>query len=438
LWHEWWRNFRKTGGGTKEDSGSAAGKIEAGEENFGKEMRCFVTGDLVYPVKTHMKIERLSDVGGLPTGDVLVGFDKYSFRSYGLEQSANAAVSEESAAAYRAALNRLIKEQGQRLAGAKVIHWFKRKIPKEDDPLAWLEESPEQGELVAQQRARELLKSISSGKRSDLSDNYFYALALSGASGRIMVRDWMEGQFSELVENIARWFEDLGVVHREGGRLAADPKFLAVLGATVRQLDDLAAPVVAKMWRVAVRGECIPSFVLAQTLSRVKVDIIQGEPFNHARMGLIKAYHIRKTRGEGGGQLNMQSLGPYLSEDHANPAYHCGRLMAVLAELQRSALGDVGAGIVQRYYAAASSTPALVLGRLTRTSQFHLNKLKPGLAYWYEEKVSSIWSRCKDSLPTVLSLEEQSLFALGYYQQMADMRKKKSQEIDQEKEITHE
>ncbi len=58
-----------------------------------------------------------------------------------------------------------------------------------------------------------------------------------------------------------------------------------------------------------------------------------------------------------------EDIKPYLNESHPHPAYQCGRLMAVLAKLQKSALGDVGAGIVQRYYAAASSTPALVLGR---------------------------------------------------------------------------
>lgn len=109
----------------------------------------------------------------------------------------------------------------------------------------------------------------------------------------------------------------------------------------------------------------------------------------------------------------------YLNEDHTDPAYQCGRLMAVLARLQRTALGDVGAGVVQRFYGAASATPALVLGRLTRNSQFHLNKLEPGLAYWYETRIANIWSRVRDSVPGVLSFEQQSLFALGYYQQIA-------------------
>jgi CRISPR-associated protein Csd1 len=99
--------------------------------------------------------------------------------------------------------------------------------------------------------------------------------------------------------------------------------------------------------------------------------------------------------------------------------------MAVYAALQRSALGDVGAGVVQRFYAAASTTPALVLGRLARLSQFHLNKLDGGLTYWYESLLASIWERIEHLIPATLDLEEQGLFALGYYQQMAEMRRPK-------------
>ena len=123
---------------------------------------------------------------------------------------------------------------------------------------------------------------------------------------------------------------------------------------------------------------------------------------------------------------------PILNEDHPAPAYQCGRLMAVLASVQHAALGDVGAGLVQRYYAAASTTPALRLGQLTKLSQFHLNKLDPGLAHWFESKIAAIWAKIRDRLPKTLSLEEQSLFALGYYQQMAADRTKPATTPDKE------
>lgn len=110
-----------------------------------------------------------------------------------------------------------------------------------------------------------------------------------------------------------------------------------------------------------------------------------------------------------------------LNPEHPSPAYQAGRLMAILADIQHSALGDVGAGVVQRYYAAASSTPALVLGRLVRGAQYHLNKLDKGLAVWYEKQLAEIMSRLGSNLPSTLTLEGQTLFALGYYQQKADM-----------------
>lgn len=111
-----------------------------------------------------------------------------------------------------------------------------------------------------------------------------------------------------------------------------------------------------------------------------------------------------------------------LNPDHPDPAYHCGRLLAVLSNLQRAALGDVGAGVVQRYYAAASQTPGLTLGRLVSNARNHLAKLDGGLSVWFEDKIADAMCRLGDRIPPILDLEGQGLFALGYYQQLADMR----------------
>ena len=129
-----------------------------------------------------------------------------------------------------------------------------------------------------------------------------------------------------------------------------------------------------------------------------------------------------------------------LNEEHPDPAYHCGRLLAVLAGLQRVAMKNVDTGVVQHFYPAASSTPALVLGRLIRNSQFHLKKLEGGiegrLAYYYENRIASIMSKIGDTVPQTLSLERQSLFALGYYQQLAT-RAEKTKETIKELEETN-
>jgi CRISPR-associated protein Csd1 len=134
-------------------------------------------------------------------------------------------------------------------------------------------------------------------------------------------------------------------------------------------------------------------------------------------MGLIKAYFVRLKPG---GDTTMTA---YLNHEHPESAYHCGRLLAVLAELQYAALGDVGAGVVQRYYAAASQAPGLILGRLVRNAQFHLNKPdKPWLGSKYEKPMMEIAAKLKDEFPRTLDLKGQGLFALGYYQQLAELR----------------
>jgi CRISPR-associated protein Csd1 len=421
---DWWRAWREAdqGKGKTEAAPRRGKKGQPTQENSEiAGMVCFLSGEALQPLSTQPKIVGLSSVGGLGTGDVMVGFDKAAFCSFGLEQASNAAMGEKCAREYVDALNHLIKNQSRKLASALVVHWFKNTIPPEDDPLSFLYEPPEQTEAAARGEARRVLEALRSGQRPALSNNRYYALTLSGASGRVMVRDWMEGSFEELVDNIERWFADLEIVAREGGHTARDPKFMAVCGALVRELKDLPAQTTTSLWRCALVGLPIPQPFLAQALVRFRSDLLDDK-FNHARMGLIKAYFIRK-----GGNQNMTV---YLNKEHPEAAYQCGRLLAVLASLQRAALGDVGAGVVQRYYVAASQTPGLTLGRLIANAKSHLSKLEGGLTYWYEGQISEIMSHIKDRIPTTLDLERQSLFALGYYQQIANRASKKNNETN--------
>ncbi|MGQ9881943.1 MAG: type I-C CRISPR-associated protein Cas8c/Csd1 [Armatimonadota bacterium] len=408
AWHSWWQQFR----GSLKDTSSSASQRRV----------CFATGQPTVPAETHPKISGLADVGGQPTGTVLIGFDKDAFTSYGLKQSANCAVSEDAAYAYRAALIDLLANSSHRLVNQKVVHWYSTSLVPEDDPITLLlGDSQSQREATAQESARRLLQSLHRGERPIPPDTRFYLITLSGSGGRVMVRDWVEGSFNELVENVNAWFDHLAIVRRDGVSLAGPPKFLAVAGALVRDLQDIPAPTLAKLFHSALKNEPIPREVMTQALARVKVDIVKDNTFHEARMGLLKAYHIRK-----GGNNSMSA---YLNPNHPDPAYHCGRLMAVLANLQRTALPQVEGGIVQRFYAAASATPALVLGRLVRTAQFHIDKVRsdsPGLAMWYEERIAEVMSALGDRFPRTLSLEEQSLFALGYYQQLAYDRTSKS------------
>lgn len=109
-----------------------------------------------------------------------------------------------------------------------------------------------------------------------------------------------------------------------------------------------------------------------------------------------------------------------------SPAYICGRLLAVFEQAQWGALGDVGASVVDRYYSTASTSPGLVLPRLFRSATQHIGKLekdKPGMAENIKKELEELCGSLKE-IPHTLSLEQQGEFALGFYHQRAEFRRR--------------
>ncbi len=108
-----------------------------------------------------------------------------------------------------------------------------------------------------------------------------------------------------------------------------------------------------------------------------------------------------------------------LDPENMNPAYRCGRLLAVLEETQRQAIGK--ATIVERFFGTASSAPASVFGRLLRGAQPHLSKLerdRPGAYRALQNRLEEVQGGLS-GFPRTLMLEDQAIFALGYYHQRA-------------------
>lgn len=455
VWQPWWREFRALFGTTK-----AAGKG----------MLDLTDGTLVQPAPTHLKLTKLG-VGAMSMGASLVSYDKDAFTSYGLTAGENGAVSEENAAAYRAALEQLL-ERAPILGQMKVIVWFdgqreagqmlidaivdpstteaRTDETAATDDLGWddLDESaaitttqsPEQRQAVATNRGTQLLQAIRSGDPPPPLTGHYFAMSLSGAAGRAMVRGWKTGTLTELAEAVSTWFSDLDIVNLRGKR-ANQPRFFTLLMNIQRpksastSVDDYLKPIrqlQLALWQAALNPNSpIPFSVITQIMNAHKAHVMTGK-FTKAvngegereeksriyvRMALLRAYHVRKSRLQGGPPMS-----PTIDPEHPNPAYHCGRLMYLLANLQEAQGAGINAGVVQRYYGAASTTPALVLGRLTRLSQHHIAKLardRPGLAHILEQEIASVWAKIEGAPPRTLSLEDQSLFALGYYQQLA-------------------
>ena len=127
----------------------------------------------------------------------------------------------------------------------------------------------------------------------------------------------------------------------------------------------------------------------------------------------------------------------YLCEIN-HEAYNLGRLLSVLATLQKKAhkrneseKGLEGPGVVERYYGAASTALATVFGVLWKLHVHHFRKLEQSekgraTAYHIRGRLAEIIGQFAPGgpgqpprFPATLSLEAQGRFALGFYQQMA-------------------
>jgi len=383
---------------------------------------CLATGDLAETLNTTEKIKGVP--GGLATGTNLISFDKDSFCSFGLEQAQNAALSAPAELKIRSALNKLIAS-GLRIQETIHLHWTRK--PVVQDPFDLLASADEKAVAT-------LLKSVKSGQQPAAFDaNAYYALSLSGNGARVVVRDWLESTVPEVERHIAEWFQDLGLVPPDGFGVKRDFKFGALLYGMVRaELAELPPQISTQLLHGALRGRSapLPQSALAAALRRQQLD--QENKLNPARLALIKACLVRSQPQS---TINYQQQAPMtecLNPESRDPAYLCGRLFAVFDRLQYLALGGVNAGVVERYYASASVTPALVMGRLFRNAQFHLAKAEGGIAENVRKDFETITCALGDQFKPTLTLEEQGRFALGFYHQKAEYRRRSAERKEAE------
>jgi CRISPR-associated protein Csd1 len=183
-------------------------------------------------------------------------------------------------------------------------------------------------------------------------------------------------------------------------------------GATVRELKDVPPTTPRALIRSALLGSPLPMGLLYQAVRRNRAE----QQVTRPRAALIKLVLLSQYRD------TQEQMMVELDPNHADPAYQCGRLLAVLAEIQRNAIGK--AALVDRFYGTASSAPAAVFGRLLRGAQPHLSKLerdKPTVARALQRRLEEITAHLRQ-FPRTLSLEQQGLFALGFYHQRAHDR----------------
>ena len=286
------------------------------------------------------------------------------------------------------------------------------------------------GTLISQAMpddVRAFLRAPWSGKvyAAALDTTPFYAATLSAANARVVVRDWIETTLGEAERNLRRYFQLQRLIDGLGNeRYCALWQLLRATVNTKSQKEKPAPQVGQALLRVALHGGPAPEWLLYQAVRRARAE--QGVA--PAQAALIKMVLLTQPIATGGlADVNETDNLAALDRTRPEAAYHCGRLLAELEAIQQAAIFGVSATVVDRYYGTASSAPASVFGRLLRGAQPHLAKLhrdNRGLWSIFDERLREIADRIP-AFPSTLLLQDQGLFALGYYhQRAADSREK--------------
>jgi len=406
---------------------------------------CLVTGRPNAPIAATQTTKIKGVPGTQSFGGAIVSFDKPAFCSYGFEQSHNAPVATDVADAYCHGLNALLESTNNSvfLGGAVLCFWAKQESAA--------------GEFFARMLNRpdpkavaDFVKSPWAGVDRELAKkDAFYSVTLAGNAGRVVVRHWMQQTVESARENFQKWFCDLEIQPIRSSASAMEKKkakkenekegmpplaIFRLTCATVRDQKDIQTDVAAQLYHAALEGTA-PSMsllkpILAEFYSAMVSDSKEKPryPYNESRFALLKLI-LNRNRKECDPMME-----PTVCET-ADPAYNCGRLLAIFDELQAEAHDHKleGAGVVERYYGTASSAPNSAFGILWRLHQHHLRKLKrsdgkkQAAAWAIESRITDIARLFRQPSPSLppqfprtFTLVEQGRFALGFYQEKAD------------------
>ncbi|MHB1954877.1 MAG: type I-C CRISPR-associated protein Cas8c/Csd1, partial [Sulfobacillus sp.] len=415
------------------------------ERMEGSKGECMVSGKLGVIAPTHEKIKGVASLGGQASGVALMSFDKEAFRSYGWEQNQNSPVSPDRALAYVLALNHLLKQDNGRrkdIAGIGFLYWLKN--PADIDVVE---------NLIERADPQQVEKLLNFDPSIDPDPNRFYMLGVSGNGGRLRVRYWADLALTQVKLNLQNWHRQLRVEYPWDGPLPV--RFKQVLSAiwedkrqkkksaeAEAQVDRKKSPpehLVLALLRRGIEGLPLGYSVLSAVLTRLRhpggdnagTKEKKGDPMSLQRlrvpMGLVRMCLNDLFRQQKGRNEMSEGLDPTCTI----PAYVCGRLMAEFENLQsttarKAGAGDVNSTITDRFFSLASTYPAAAFSKIVDLGQKHLKKLRRmdrGAAYAIEKKLMEIENLLQPDrngpYPSNLSLEEQGLFALGYYHQKA-------------------
>lgn len=390
-------------------------------DGWGKEGVCAILGVNAPIAQLHPSVGGVR--GAQTSGAYIVSFNADAYESYGLLSGGNAPVSEAVAFEYTASLSSLLAKGSRnkaQIGDATTVFWAEAANAAAADAaevtfaalLNPPDDAPTEDDAGATARVRTVVKQMAEGRpleqaAPDLApDTRFYVLGLSPNAARISVRFWHPTTLGDLGAAFQQHWQDLRI-EPVPWKVAPAIWRLLVEVAPQRKSENVPPNLAGEVMRAILGRARYPRTLLTGVIMRIRAD---GD-INGLRAALIKACLIRQK----------EDVPVALDRDNANPGYRLGRLFAVLESAQKAALPGLNATIRDRYFGAASATPATVFPVLMRNSNHHLANLrkgeKGGLAVWLEREIGEVIGGIEARFPGTLRLEEQGQFAIGYYHQ---------------------
>lgn len=404
------------------------------ENDEGAVGQCLVTGETATLGTDHPAIRGVRDAQS--SGASLVSFNSDAYNSYGNKGQANAAISKVAIFGYSTALNYLLRgdsdnHQRLQIGDATMVFWAEASDAGHAEAaegfFAMLNEPPSDEQEAA--RLGSLLGQVAQGRPlAELdprleSGTRFFVLGLAPNAARLSVRFWCADTLDQLVRHYAQHHRDLALEPTPWKGIVPGSWWLALQTAPMHggqkpKADDVSPQLAGELMRSILAGSRYPQSLLSNLVMRFRNDgHITG-----ARIALCKAVLARTARLAAHSNSHTQEVPVSLDRHSTHPGYLLGRLFAELESAQRGALGNqINATIRDRYYGAASATPASVFPMLLRNAQNHLSNMrkkdKGGLAHTIEREIGAIVNGLGDTFPKHLKVEDQGRFAIGYYHQ---------------------
>lgn len=412
-----------------------------------------ITGKPCVPLRFWKRMPKAAAPGGQPSGCYLLSFNGPVFNSYGNSNGENCPVAEETAnAIIDAAIHLSLK--APLIGNVKLLHWYAGKVEQKDDVLAYIldgwgsskdddDKEGKENEEAMDATADALLTSPFTGTPPpELAGMKFHIAYLQPQAARIITRRYEKGNYAEVYRSVSSWFDSLRIVSSTGYLSPNLPKLKSMLLALLTDAEMAVKddpekgrsklsplnPHLDSILDSCFFGTPLPDAIGYRALSNFRSGMYPrgGNSINWGKqyrlMQWIKLWLNRYVKE--GGNENMPQIDVHLDEKSTNPAYICGRLMAVYDMIQRQA-ADRNVTVVSRFFSACSQAPLQVLGRLQELSVHHLAAIQNGyMQHMLSKELQECWSMVTGSIPNSLSIPDQAYFACGYWQERAAFKRK--------------